>query len=257
MLLVTAAGLYGLTTHEAFASDPQTVTVEGLHYTDQSMALGVLGLADAGSSNLFRLRTAEMAAALRALPAIRDASVAAELPDRIRVVVRERVPMLAWRRAAGARLIDVEGVDLAAATGIEALPVIDDLRIEVTPAQPGSRLAPSDLEVARLLGAVVPADVGSAAVSLGLSVDDEEGWVMETAEGWRAVFGHYTPTLRPASSIPAQLACLAGILAADGEAGVRSVTLSLSDDGCGTFLPAPTKSPAPSVTPGPSRSPRP
>lgn len=257
VLLVSTAGMYGLTTADAFAVDPRTVTVEGLRHTQATAALGALGLADGSMPDLFRISTTELAEALRALPAVRDATVETELPNVIRVTVVEREPIIMWRYPSGARLVDVEGVDLAPATGQEGLPLVEDGRSGATPVPPGTSIAGMDLEVARLLGSIEPSDLGSSAPSLALSVTDAEGWVLETAEGWRAIFGHYTPTLRPPSSIAMQVACLSGILAQEGEETIRAVALSLSDDGCGTYLPVPDPTVEPAVSPRPSRSPPP
>ncbi len=105
----------------------------------------------------------------------------------------------------------------------------------------GEQLDDLDLEVARTLGAIGPGDLGSSAPDVSLTVTDEEGWVMQ-AVGWRAIFGHYTPALRPASTIEVQVACLRGLLAT-GRSAVAEVTLSLSPERCGTFRPRPTPRP--------------
>ena len=254
VLLSTAAGMYGLTTAEDLTVDPATVTLTGLRYTDPATALAVMGLTDS-MPNLVRLRTTDLAASLLALPAVREATVEAEVPDVLRVTVVEREPIMAWRYPAALRLIDVEGVDMAPATGQEGLPLIDDRRTGSTPVLPGAAITALDLEVARLLGSIEPSDLGSSAASLSLSVTDADGWVVST-DAWLARFGHYTPTLRPPSSIAMQVACLKGILGQAGEEAISAVTLSLSADGCGTYQPVPRPTVAPTVSPGPPRSPR-
>jgi hypothetical protein len=59
---------------------------------------------------------------------------------------------------------------------------------------------------------------------------------------WHAVFGFYTPRLRSPELIAAQVQCL-GALLGPGEAAVRTVVLSPSDDRCGTFRSRPVPSP--------------
>jgi hypothetical protein len=97
------------------------------------------------------------------------------------------------------------------------------------------------------------AEDGAPAVSL--TVTDEEGWVMEAVD-WRAIFGHYTPALRPVSTIEGQVACLRGLLAT-GESAVEEVTLSLSPERCGTFRPRSTPTPGPTPRPGDPQTRRP
>ncbi len=256
VLLLSGGALYALTTLPVFALDPGSVQVEGLRYTDPAAARAALGLEEGRHGNLFHLPTARLEAALMALPTVRGASVQARLPDGLHVAVEERVPILQWRHAGSAWLIDVEGVILAPAPLGEGLAAVDDQRTtsqsatSEAEAAPGAQMAsgaviaPLDLEVARVLGAVTPAHLGSAASELTLSVSDADGWVMESDRGWRAIFGHYVPESRPPASIPGQLTCLHALLLSEGEA-VAEVMLSLSDDACGTYRPRPAPSPAP------------
>lgn len=255
-LMVTGGSLYWLTTAEAFALDPSSIKLDGLRYTDAAVARAALGLEEDARPNLFRLRTSHLESALLALPPVRDARVEVELPDRLHVSVEERVPILVWAHGGTALLADVEGRLFAPAGADVGLPSIYDARTSTAVPQVGDRLDDLDLQAARLLGAVRPADLGSSAASLSLSIQDDEGWVMEAPIGWRAVFGHYTVSLRPPTSIEMQVACLRGLLAT-GEGAVEQVTLSLSDDRCGTFVPHATPSPPSSERSGapPSRRP--
>jgi hypothetical protein len=113
----------------------------------------------------------------------------------------------------------------------------------------GGRLDPLDLEVARLLGAVTPAQLGSVVTTLAISVDDVDGWVIWAPGGWKAIFGHYTPDLHRTEDIPQQVQCLASLLA-DREPQVGTVLLAVSADRCGVFTDA-----SPSGTRNPARSP--
>lgn len=270
VLLLSGGALYGLTTSPVFALDPGSVAVGGLRYTDPAAARAALGLDDGRHGNLFHLHTARLEAALMSLPTVRSARVQARLPDQLQVSVEERVPILVWRHAGAAWLVDVEGVILAPAPLGEDLPTVDDQRstglsapsgaalMSGDQSASGARVAPLDLEVARVLGAVTPAHLRSAASELSLSVSDAEGWVMESDRGWRAVFGHYVPQSRPPASIAEQLTCLHALLVSQPEA-VAEVTLSPSDDACGTYRPRPSPTAAPdrSLRRGDATSPEP
>lgn len=256
VLLLSGGALYGLTTSPTFALDPAAVEVEGLRYTDAAAARAALGLEEGVHPNLFHVPTTRLEAALLTLPAVRAASVQARLPDELHVRVEERVPIMLWRQASADWLVDVDGVVVAQAPIDADLPRVDDQRtasapVPTGPMAPGSLLAPLDLEVARVLGAVTPELLDIDGASLTLSVVDAEGWVMESDSGWRAVFGHYTPESRPPDSIAEQLTCLQALLMSEGEA-VAEITLSLSDDACGTYRPRPTPSPSPSPAPAAS-----
>lgn len=272
VLLLSGGALYGLTTSPVFALDPAAVAVEGLRYTDPEAAHAALGLKDDQHTNLFHLRTGGLEAALMTLPTVRSASVQVRLPDELHVSVEEREPILLWRHAGRAWLVDVDGVILAAAPAEEELPAIADQRSGAPLAPrgemvggaqmaPGATVAPLDLAVARVLAAVTPAHLGSSASMLALSVGDAEGWVVESDRGWRAIFGHYAPETRPPDSIQGQLTCLHALLLSESEA-VAEVTLSLSDDACGTYRPRPSPPPAPdrsgrrggATSPGPSEA---
>ncbi len=137
------------------------------------------------------------------------------------------------------------------------LPLITDLRPADGPPSPGEVMAPGDLAVARVLGALTPSLVGSSAPSLVLSVEDPDGWVLSVPGGWRAVFGRYSPDVHPVGDIPLQVQCLRALLT-EGETKVGAVLLALGQDRCGTFT-SPSPSPAPSGTParspGPGHSP--
>ena len=90
------------------------------------------------------------------------------------------------------------------------------------------------------IAALTPALVGSAALTLAFSVDDSRGFVVSAAPGgWRAVFGIYTPTLRPPSEIAQQVQCLRSLLAT-GESAIDTIYLAPQDDRCGTYLPRPS-----------------
>ncbi|MEO7119069.1 MAG: FtsQ-type POTRA domain-containing protein [Candidatus Limnocylindrales bacterium] len=252
VLFLTSAGFYGLGTSPIFALDRGRVEISGTHYTDETTVMAALGLDVAVVPNVFRIRTGAMEAAVAALPAVRAATIRAILPDRLEVAIDERVPILVWRHGDLALLADIDGRLFAPAAVTDLLPVIDDARPDSSADAVGTSVATVDFEVARILGAITTADLGTAATSIGVTLDDDDGWVLTTPGGWRAVFGHYTAELRPTTLIDGQVQCLAALLA-QGEADVSTVTLALTDQTCGTYTPVSTPTPSPE----PSRSRRP
>ena len=66
-------------------------------------------------------------------------------------------------------------------------------------------------------------------------LDERDGYVLESRDqGWRAIFGHFTPSLQPPDVIPRQVQCLRWLLASQ-EKRLDHVRLAVSDSACGTF----------------------
>jgi hypothetical protein len=247
-LVATSALLYWMTNNATFTVDASSVPVTGARFTPTARILAAMGLVPGTHPNVFRLRTDTMEAAAEQLPTVRRASVVATLPDRLFVTITERTPMITWHTAGGSFLVDVEGVLFApaseataaelgtGATG-SALPSVEDDRPADSSLVLGDRLDPLDLAAARLLGALKPADLLSHSPSLHLSVDVIDGWVLQAPGKWRAIFGHYTPQLRPPDGIAVQVQCLRSLLASREDA-IGEVTLATGTDPCGTYRPA-------------------
>ena len=94
--------------------------------------------------------------------------------------------------------------------------MVEDARLSAEPPTVGTYLPAADLAVMRQLLAVTPELLGSQAQELHLRVDETDGYVLESDRGWRAIFGHYTPTLQPPDVIPRQVQCLQWLLAQRG-----------------------------------------
>jgi cell division septal protein FtsQ len=255
LLLVAVSGaFYWLTVTPQFTLADAKVSIDGAHFTDTGLVRDTIGLPEGSTPNLFRLRTQDMRTALEALPPVLSAEVSATLPDRLSIVLYERSPIFVWRTAAAPWLADVTGMLFAQPDPVDdpaeaALPVIADKRTDQPAIQAGTQLDALDLETARLLGALTPELLGSAAHTLALSVDDTDGWVLTADIGWRAVFGHYTPVLHTTAEIPAQVQCLRAMVV-DREAQAAAFELAVGPSSCGTYLPLATpssgRSPAPS-----------
>ncbi len=239
VMVALLGALYGVVSSPAFAL--HSLDVEGLLYTDRAAVVSATGLGPAAHPNVFTLDTRRLRRAILTLPAVADASVRVSLPDRLTITVQEREPILVW--AAGDRrwLVDAAGVLVAdAATSRPSLsaglPVFADDRSGRQTLAVGSTLDPIDLAAARRIGALTPKVVGSHAPSLTFEITDDEGFVIQATDRWRAIFGMYTPTLRSPDLIPEQVQCLNGLLGTKGEGNVSTVYLFPEGDRCGTFV---------------------
>jgi hypothetical protein len=115
------------------------------------------------------------------------------------------------------------------------LPVVRDARLTTVPPAEGSFLSAIDMEVMRHLLALTPELLGSRSQDLQLTVDDVNGYVLESRDrGWDALFGYYTTSLQPPDVIPRQVQCLRWTLASE-ENGLERVWLALGDQSCGTL----------------------
>jgi POTRA domain-containing FtsQ-type protein len=248
VVVVVAAVLYGVVASPAFGVDD--VRIEGRRFTPETDVRGRLGVA--AGANLFSLATEPLEAALAMLPTVARAEVTVALPDALVVRLTERQPILVWRVAARRYLIDVEGRLFAefGAQGLPeaaGLPVVVDRRAVAVGLVVGRSLGPVDLDAARRLAALVPADVGSAAARLQVEVTDQNGFVVAAESvGWTAVFGIYTPSLRTTELIPGQVRLLRSLLA-DREQTIERIILASETDGAFTLK----ATPRPSATPEP------
>ena len=233
-----------------FATGPTAFAVSrtdlpALTWTDPATVDATLALP--AGINVFQLDTAPLEAALRTLPAIADAEVSVALPDTAVVVrIQERQPVLAWQADDRRFIADGSGVIFAIVDVDATLPagvaVVDDQRRDAGfGLQIGGHLDVVDVDVATRLGSVTPADIGSTADRLRLTVTNEDGFVISAPGGWLAVFGFYSPATRSTDMIPGQVRLLRSLL--DGrEASVRRVTLASATDG--TYVPRNTPKPS-------------
>ena len=242
-MLATAAAIYGVGASSAF--DYRSVQVSGAQLTDPAVIESTLALAR--GQNLFGLSTAPLVAALERLPTVSSASVDVRLPGTLAVSVDERVPVMVWAVGDRHYLVAADGtlfglVPAHPPADVATLPVIADGRLSALDLDVGKRLDPVDLDAATRLAALVPGDVGSAAVSLAVSVSDANGFVLGTRPGsWAAVFGFYTPSLRTTDMIPGQVRLLRSLLTGR-EATVQRVVLASETDG--TYVPRAAPSPS-------------
>jgi hypothetical protein len=216
-----------------------------LRYTEPAAANNAVALSNLNSNNVFLLRTGDIRRRLLELPSVAAADVRVALPDRLIVTITERTPVLRVTHNEATYLVDGDGVVLdvteSDTPAVLSLPLLDDRRVELgIPIEVGHAIDPTEATAMLQIGALTPALVGTASPRLTFSVDDSDGFVVSASpDGWRAVFGFYTPTLRPPSEIAQQVQCLRSLLAT-GEAAIDTIYLTPQDDRCGTYLPRPS-----------------
>ncbi len=248
VLIGSGLAIYGVSASPAFGY--RTLDIVGADRTDEAIVRSELSVED--GSNLFRLSTDGMSERLRALPTVAGASIEIALPDTLRVRLAERQAVVVWQVGDERFLVDADGLVFATDTTTSGLPVIDDRRSPATRSsdghggQDGPNLAPDvvgmqigdtvdpvDFDAATRLGSLLPVDVGSGAAGLHVRIDDATGFSVDTGkDGWSAVFGYYTPTIRKTDLIPGQVRLLKSLLAGREE---TVATVVLADDREGTY----------------------
>ncbi len=272
MITVTAL-LFWLLTDDAFRVTEANVTFRGLQHADEAEVRAHLSDLER-APNVFRVRASDIVRDLSILTEVDAAHASVTLPASVSVELDEREPLFIWSNGDVSWLVDTNGMLFSPADDVlvgadavagadaaneaadagstrdgapgetatdpgsvarAALPVVRDARIVPVPPTEGSYLSAMDLEVMRQLLAVTPEMLGSKSTDLRLSVDQNDGYVLESRDlGWDAVFGPYTPSLQPSTVVPSQVQCLRWTLAAR-ESRLDRVRLALSDDYCGTF----------------------
>ncbi|HKF85052.1 MAG TPA: FtsQ-type POTRA domain-containing protein [Candidatus Limnocylindrales bacterium] len=248
-LLVAVGGLYGSVASDAFTA--RTTSVRGNTWTSEEAIVAALAVPP--GQNVFTLETTALEERIEQIPAVAGAEVTVALPDGVRVSVAEREALIAWAVGPHRYLVDAGGT-LFGETGQEPsddaaqLPVVTDRRLSSVALEIGSTLDPVSLDAALRLASLTPGDIGSAGRAVGVRIDDENGFVLHgEPEGWNAIFGFYTPTLRTTDLIPGQVRLLRSLMAANDESTVQRVVLA--DERSGTWVPR--------RTPHPSDSPKP
>lgn len=240
-LLASAGAMYGLASTPAFTL--AGTDLPELRWTTPADV--TYALATPNGTNLFQLRTGPIEDRLRTLPAVATARVQVSLPDTIVVTIQEREAIVAWAVGDSRFLIDRDGVVFAnltaEAASAQKLPTIRDSRPAAGELVVGGRLDSVDLDAATRLASLTPADIGSVAKSLIVTVTEANGFVLvPVPRTWIAVFGLYTPTLRTPELIPGQVRLLRSLLAGRENAVAKVI---LADADSGTFIPKATPAP--------------
>jgi hypothetical protein len=136
---------------------------------------------------------------LTELPAVADAQVTMQLPGDLRVTITEKQPAFIWRTTA----VQLVGADdgsiitelllsdvLDPALG--RLPIVQDDRFASRALTVGDVVTAAELRVATRLISLDPDLLGSHARRLSVRLDDEYGFLIESAQPpWRAAMGFY------------------------------------------------------------------
>jgi hypothetical protein len=241
-MLVSAGAIYGVGASAAFGF--KTLELDGDRYTLADEVRALVGVT--GGANLFLVATDVIEARIAQLPTVAGVDVEVSLPATIRVALRDRQPVMTWRVGERSFLVDGDGM-LFAELGDQAtedatlLPAITDLRAESLSLEIGAVVDPIVIDAATRLGSVRPDHIGSTARSFRLSVSDQHGFVVHAdPDGWTAIFGFYTPSLRTPDLIPGQVNLLRELLEGR-EAAVAEVILASDTDG--TYVARPTPAP--------------
>jgi hypothetical protein len=121
-----------------------------------------------------------------------------------------------------------------------ALPTVVDDRARSAALGVGVRLDAVDVDAATRLASLNPTQIGSSAGKLAVVVTDDHGFELRAQpEGWTAIFGFYTPTLRKTEIIPGQVRLLSRLLEGR-ESEIASIVLA--DEHDGTYIPRPSPS---------------
>lgn len=268
-MVASALAIYGAASSGAVAF--RQLDLSGERFTAESTVRSTLGVQE--GANLFALSTDELRTRLEALPTVARAEISIGLPETVAVHVVERAPIVGWAVGENRFLVDASGAifaevpvdttDARIAAALQDLPVVVDERSASASLAVGSTLDATDFDVARRLGSLRPADLGSGAGRLVVAATDADGWVVRPVPaGWSAVLGFYTPTIRPPDLIPGQVRLLRSLLAGH-EALIGRVVLASDTEG--TYLPRASGKPgsaggpprSPGAIPSPNASPSP
>lgn len=160
--------------------------VSGARHTEPAAALRASGLE---GTRAFRASAAEARARLRALPAVRDATVDLDLLGTFRITLAEREAAGRWIAGGVEWFVDREGV-LFASTDPLAAPALRVRDDSVPRREAGERVAPALLEAALRLAALAPgelrADMRAPAVRIEAGAN---GIVLSSGGRWEIRFG--------------------------------------------------------------------
>jgi cell division septal protein FtsQ len=160
------------------------VAIEGAHHVAVDAVVAATGLVGAQA---FTTSAARARDRLVHLPAVRDALVEIRIPDRVRIVLSERVAVARW--ISGSEwFVDAEGV-LFSSLDPRAAP---DIRVtdEQKPRQAGDRLDPALVDAATKLARLGPQDLRADATSPRVVLTaGATGLVLRVGSGWEIRFG--------------------------------------------------------------------
>jgi hypothetical protein len=162
------------------------VSVDGARHVAADAAIAASGVA---GSPIFRASSADARARLRALPAVRDATVELRLPAGARITLSERVAAGRWVVGGSEWFIDADGVLFPSVdpTGAPDLRVVDE---RATPSGAGSRVDPALVAAALRLASLAPGELRPDALRPTVRIDKgPSGLVLQSGARWEIRFG--------------------------------------------------------------------
>ncbi len=168
---------------------------EGARFTRAADLDAVLETAE--GANVLAVDTILLRERIERLPAVAEATVTASLTGSVRAIVVEREPAFAWENRLARFIGAPDGALIAREDALEGpdappdgLPLIRDMRIAARVLTVGDVIPETIVRVALRLAALDPALLGSDATELSISVDDDYGFRLVSAEeGWEIAFG--------------------------------------------------------------------
>jgi cell division septal protein FtsQ len=171
------AALLALLGHLFFSYDfyVYEATIVGNHWLSYDAIYPASGV---DTLNVFWISPRKAAAAIEALPGIREASVQASLPANVRIRVQEREPLLIWRTSAGDLWLDSEAVALPYGADPAGATFVVDSSGQAY--QPNDRVNPTVVTSVQMLQAAFPdARIYYYQAHEGLSFQSPEGWPIQ------------------------------------------------------------------------------
>jgi len=164
------------------------VSIEGAHHVAVDAVVAASGLLDAQAFTASTSRARDRL--IRALPAVRDARIEVRIPDRARVVLTERIPILRWLAGGIEWFVDADGVLFSSIDprGAPEIRVIDERSARLA----GDRLDPALVDAASKLAHLGPGDLRPDATSTRVVLaSGATGLVLRVGvgTGWEIRFG--------------------------------------------------------------------
>jgi cell division septal protein FtsQ len=214
VLLIQVVALLAILVLPVFRA--KSVAISGNRLVDRNAIVGAAKIS--GSQSLFTIDGEQMRQRIEKLPWVRSASVETELPDTVRITIREWTPVLMLQRGTQERpnahrgdLLDLRRTKVAAPPGV---PMVVDNRPTLAAAQVGggaSGGAPAkSLDPVLVRTLVVTAQRFPAAFGVAVNHFEWQSdglFAIVTAAGWRAILGHML-TDQDIAAVPDQLTSL-------------------------------------------------
>jgi hypothetical protein len=210
------------------------VAAAGTHFTTQAELDALLGPYE--GTSLLTIDAEAVAANLRQLPAVAEATVTTELPDALAVTITEKAPSFTWLTRSGRLVVAADGsivatlpLDADVPTEFASLPWVDDQRSASRRLAVGDNVPAVELETARRLLGIDPKLVGSSTSHFQLRIDDEYGFlIVSHTPNWKAAMGFYQldpeeTATAAAARLEAQLAAIRTLFSTRSEAGISWV----------------------------------